>query len=124
PVGDALGVVAQRLGGAQHLDAIAAHFQRGTDRPTDRRVAIPDSPSVGEYPARSPKGMRAGLGRPGARPLSAHDFTTFPARFSRNARKRSLASGVLSATAAISDSVKRPSDCDWSAMRGKACVTA
>ena len=46
-------------------------------------------------------------------------FTTLPARPSRKARSRSCASGVLSATAAISDSVNRPSLCAWSAMRGK-----
>ena len=31
---------------------------------------------------------------------------------------------VLSATAAINDSVSRPSLIDWSAMRGSACITA
>src|SRR5439155_22721706 len=54
----------------------------------------------------------------------AHAAFTLPARPSRKARMRPLAAPSPCAIAAISDSTNKPSDCERSAMRGSACITA
>src|SRR5690606_14575895 len=56
--------------------------------------------------------------------IAGHVLRTLRALPSRKARMRSLAAGSACAIAAISDSTNRPSDCDMSAMRGSACITA
>ena len=81
-VGEALGVPAQCVRRAQHGAAVGAKLNLGLEAAAHVGIAV---------------------ARHVQAPLRL--FTTLPARPSRKARSRRCASGVLSATAAISDSV-------------------
>src|SRR5204862_85466 len=81
-VGQPLRIGLQRLGGTQHHGAVSTPLDARLQAAPDADVAVP-----------------------------AHDFPTFPALPSRNARMRSLAASSPWAMAAISDSTKSPSDC-------------
>ena len=94
-------VVAQRLGRAQHGRAVGAALDRGLEAAAD------------------------GDADSGTRRVDAHCLARPCPRACRGRRARAPWRRRRSAAmAAISDSMNRPSACDWSAMRGSACITA